>query len=386
MAQNFASFEAFSTRHQAQPIYSGEFSNTFSSTLDPAQSPIHSQTDIPFLLDQRPGSDWVVEVVGYVETDDGTRAAVGAIAGVHGWFIDGAYVDNGTFAAIDPLSSLGIGRSTPQYRLAFSGAARTAILALSGDPESITLEVRYRPARRFSGYWQGYQSFGRFVDIPPNAIPVNQNANVSDMEQAIDSLLAGPFQLTGPRYNVAAPGEVPSYVPSCSFAAIDCTGYVVIQSSDIGNAVGQIPVSVADNTAGRFYYHPNTFFRSQNDKINGLAVRQGDRTSVSATQLGQPIGIYVNDDIIDESNWLIIVDGAPQIVHMIQDSSLGSPRTPRQIWEMVWNPLLSGSESTARSVEINASVKLNKLGFLSYARYLDRPGTTYIQTNTTPPG
>jgi len=106
---------------------------------------------------------------------------------------------------------------------------------------------------------------------------------------------------------------------------------------------------------------------------------------VSAIQLGQPIGIYVNDDILDDSDWLIIVDGAPQIVHLIADSSF-SPRTPRQIWEQVWSPLLSGSEATARSVEINSAVKLNKLGFLSYARYLNRPGTTYTQTNTTPPG
>lgn len=374
MATHFAAFEAFGRRHSAGPIYSGEFSKRFSSALGETNP---AGTDyVPYLLDQRPGAGYLVEATGYVETTDGTRAAVGTISGVDGWWIDGTYLDNGGIQSIQE-NTAAVGRNTPQYRFAFAGAARTAVLALSGTVESTELEVRYRPQRLFSGYWQGYQSFGSFIQSPPND-PVSQGGDPPDMRSAIDGMLAGPFAKGGARYNVGTL-LAPSYVPECYFSAIDCTGYVVIEASDIGNATGQIPTNVANNTAANFAYHPNTFFRGNSDKISGLASRLADDESISATQVGAPIGIYVNSSILSESNWLIVVDGQPQIVRLYADSGLGNPRTPRQIWEQIWAPLLQGSTSAARSVEINRSQKLNGLQYLTYARYLDRPGVVTPQ-------
>jgi len=386
MTQKFAAFEAFSARTSAQPLYSGEWSYRFETQIELSTNPGQS-ISIPFVPDQRPGLNSVVEVTGIAFDALGNTVGLSTISEINGWLINGVYTDNGSTSAINHDNAYGKGRVTPQYLLSIGGAARTAINAEFTPRTLITvrMEVRYRPTRYFSGFWQGFQTFGLVCEFPPNSTVGNQNADPNNMAQAIDGLLAKEFARGGRTYNVAAANQTPLVVGECMFAAIDCTGYITIQSSDVGLAAGQIPTNVVDNTAARYAYHPNTFFRQQSDKINGLACRYADPVGVSTINLGQPIGVYVNDNLIDYSDWLVVIDGAPQIVHL-KTPDLISAYTPRQLWELVWVPILQGSQSVARSAILNSSLKLNRLAYLSYARCLSRFGTVLTQTNITPPG
>ncbi len=385
MTQKFASLEAFSARTSAQPLYSGEWSARFSASIQLSTNP-GSSLSIPYVLDQRPGAGQVVEVSGYLQDALGARVAISTISGVQGWVVEGAWLDNGSNEAIRADGSLGKGRVTPQYQLTIGGAARTAILAAFSPNTLVTavVEVTYRPPRAFSGFWQGFQTFGLIGEYPPNATSVNQNINVNSVSPLIDGLLAKEFTRGGRTYNVAATNQTPSVIGECMFSAIDATGYVCVESSDIGLGAGQIPTSVADNLASRFVYHPNTFFRQQADKINGLACRYADPVGIATSQSDQPIGIYVNDEVVNECDWMFVIDGAPQIVHIDIANNI-SARTPRQVWERVLVPALQGSQAIARSVTFNASVKLNRLAYLSYARCLTRFGLPYVQDNVSPP-
>lgn len=377
MAQNFVSCEAFWNRAPSQPNYTGEWSSRFDSNIDFTANPIISSA-IPFVPDQRPGAGWVTEVIGYLTTSDGTRAALGAISGVNGWFLDGVYTVNGAVDAIEAITTIGIGRQTTQYRLNFSGAARTAILALSGDPLSLSVEVRYRPERKFRGFFNGFSTFGEFVTVPPAAIPANQNADYINAPAFVDSMLL-KFAQGGPRYNVAPVGATPVYANECSFAAVDVTGFVIVEPGDIGVGPGQIPAGVGDNTAERFRYHPNTFFRVSED-VKGVAVRRGDTISLPTLALNsQPIGIYVNEATLVDTRWLFQIDGETIIANFHLDSAL-TPKTPLQLYNQVIAPIIQGSEATARAVTINSSFKLDRLRYLHYARMLDRVGTETTQT------
>ena len=386
MAQNFVSCEAFHNHFAAGPLWSATSTGTFESAIDITDTIVRT-TDIPFIDDQRPGQNWVASVVGYVQTSTGVRAAIQTIAGIDGWFIDGVYTDNGTTNAIESANAtdIGIGRQTDQYRLAFSGDAKTAIDALAGDPNFVSVQITYSQEKKFRGYWNAFTTFGEFAQVPPNVIPANQNSTYINANSFIDGMLT-KFQKGGRRYNLAPVGATPVYANECSFAAVDVTGWVTIETGDIGVGPGQIPVSVADNTAERFRYHPNTFFRNT-EYVRGVAVRRGDNIALTATQQGsQPVGIYVNDTTIVDSKWLIMVDGELSIVNLhLLDAGI-SPKTPLQLWNQVWAPLLQGSDSVARAVELNSSFKLDRLSYLKYARMLDRNGSTTTQTNTPLPG
>lgn len=380
MAQNFVSCEAFWNRYPAQPYSSGDWSFEWDSTVDAADNPIVSETNIPFPVVSYPGFGYVSEVLGYIQTTTTARATIQAIAGIAGWFINGAYTDNGGVPAIQAVTDIGLGRQVGTYRLTFDGDAQTAILALAGDPDSLHVVVRTIPERKFRGFFNGLSLFGEFVQSPPASIPVNQNASYINAPQFVDSMISKLSNSSGRRYNLAPVGATPVYANECSFAAIDVTGWVTIETGDIGVGAGQIPASVADNTAERFRYHPNTFFRTP-EAVKGVAVRRGDTVALTATQQNsQPIGIYVNDTTIVDSRWLLGIDGEYQIVNL--HLAAGSPKTPLQIWNEVFAPILQGSESTFNSVEFNSSLKLNRLSFLHYARCLDRFGDDTTQTNT----
>ena len=385
MAQNFIACEAFYNRNKGGPLFNGNTSRNFTTALDVLDNPIVS-VDIPFELDQRPGSGWITEVNGFVFSSGGGVLALSTQTGQNYWSVNGVATANGGVAAIKALTDYGIGRQTTQYQLCFDGDVQTALIGMAGDPNSATFELRFRQQDTMrSGFWNGHATFGEFMAIPPNGIPANQTADYINASTFIQDWLMRVSQGTNARYNLAAANATPRYVNNCGFAGVDVSGFVIIESTDVGVGAGQIPQSVADNTAERFRYHPNTFVRHL-DHIAGLAVRRGDRQALNTTQLGsQPIGIYVNDQTLVDTKWLVVQDGVVQFVNLHIAGS-ETPKTPIQIWDQIWSPLLQGSEATARSIEFNTALKVNKQSYLQYARMVQRVGDTLTQTNTTPPG
>jgi hypothetical protein len=369
MAQNFVSCESFYGRSNAGPIYSGEWSARFTFAIADVTDPIVTDP-IPFMPDQRPGSGYVVQVQGTIDTDAPDRAAIWAIEGYAFWNIDGVWVDNGGNQPIRAVPSQGYGRQTPAYELFFGGDAQTAIAALTGAGD-LEVEVRYRAVRAASGFWQGFTTFGEFADVPPNS--------TTDASQFIDQWMATVGTLTGQRYLCG----VNRYAEGASWSAIDCCGYVIVLPSDIGNNDNQIPVSVANNTAARFRAHPNTFLRSVGDKNRGLAVRKADPFSINLVSANQPIGIYTNDEAILTSDWLVVVDGQPSIVQLITTEQCF---TPLELWNTVLSPLVQSSDSIRQVAELSGLQHLNRLSYLTYARCLTRAGTLYVQDDVDPPG
>lgn len=385
MTQNFVASELFYDRYLGGPKFNGNTSRNFTTALDVAANPIVS-TDIAFELDQRPGTGWVVEVNGFVYSSGGGVLSLSTQTGQSYWSVNGVATANGGVQGIQALTDYGIGRQTTQYRLTFDGDVQTALIAMAGDPNSATFELRFRQVDTMrSGFWHGHATFGDFMTIPPNGIPANQTADYISASAYINDFLLRIASNNAARYNLAPVGATPRYVAECAFAGVDVSGFVICQSTDIGISAGQIPASVSDNTAERFRYHPNTFVRKM-ENVCGMAVRRGDRTALNATQQGsQPIGIYVNDDILTDTKWLIMQDGVVQIANL-HISGSQDPRTPLQIWEQIFVPILQGSEATARSIEFNTATKINKQSYLQYARMVQRIGDTLTQTNTTPPG
>lgn len=379
MAQNFVACEAFYARHSSGPIYSGEWSANYSlSGIDTTDLSQISDDLLPFDMapDQRPGTNYVTIVHGYLSTTGpAARVALWTVAGYSYWNVNGSWVDNGGIAAIRKSSAVGIGRQTPQYYPSFAGAVGTAIAALAGTG-TLNLEVSYRPNRAFAGFWQDFATFGEFATVPPN---IPNNPQTSNMETFIDGLISTKLTLTGNRYLCG----VNRYVEGASWSAIDATGFITIESSDIGSSDNQIPTDVQNNTADRFRAHPNTFFRHSGDKNRGMGVRMVDDNSISTQGLNQPVGIYVNNSPIVDSNWLVIVDGQPSIIKLFAETS---HNTPLQLWNNVLSPMCQGSDSIRKSARINGQLKMNRLSYLTYARMLDRVGTPLEQDNAAPIG
>lgn len=379
MPQNFVASEAFYARHSAGPIYSGEWSANYNyGGFDTTDLSVISDDLAPFeyVPDQRPGANYVTIVQGYLATTGpADRAAIWTVAGYSYWNIDGLWVDNGGIVAIRKSAPVGIGRQTPQYFPSFAGAAGTAIAALAGTGV-LNLEVSYRPNRAFAGFWQDFATFGEFATSPPN---FPNSPNVSNMEAFIDDLISTKLTLSGNRYLCG----VARYAEGASWSAIDATGFVIIESSDIGTSTNQIPTEVQNNTAERFRAHPNTFFRHTGDKNRGMAVRYVDNNSISLQGFNMPVGIYVNDSAIIDSEWLVIVDGQPSILKLHADTS---HNTPLALWNNVLSPMCQGSDSIRKSAKINGQVKMNRLSYLTYARMLNRVGTPLEQDNAAPIG
>jgi hypothetical protein len=377
MAENFVSCEAFYGRNSAGPIYSGEWSDRFTQGSIDTQSAITTLA-LPFAPDQRTGYGYIPAVYGYISTNTPARAAIEAVSGYAYWKINGSWVDNGGIEPISAISTIGIGRQTASYQLRFAGAAQTAMDSLGGTA-TLSVEVKYRPERPFTGYWQDFATFGEFATTPTNT-PRSQ-PNVSSMEGFLGRLIADKLGASGSRYACGTN----RYAENASWAAIDCTGFVLVEASDIGVGPNQLPSDVALNSAERFRAHPNCFFRSVGEKNRGAAVRNVDTVSVNATDSDQPVGIYVNSSIITSCQWLLIVDGQPAIVKLYIDSDLDC-YTPLQVWNRVLAPMCANSDSIRNVAEINGQVAMNRLAYLSYGRMLDRLGTPYTQDNTYPPG
>lgn len=375
MASNFVACESFYARHSASALYSGEWSKEYvEGNIDVTDNPILSAA-IDWMPDQRPGTNYVVMAQGTIETDAPARAAIWCISSYAYWNINGVWVDNGGAFPIDDISTIGIGRQTAQFQFRFGGAAQTAIAALTGTGQ-LRMQVTYRSDRDSTGYWQDFATFGDFADVPPNVVGINIP---SAMRSFIDAKLATDLARTGQRHLCG----VNRYAEGASWSANDCTGFVIVESSDIGTSDNQIPSDVTNNTVARFKAHPSVFFRYNGDKCRGMAVRQTDAVAINTPLSRQPIGIYTNDSPIASCNWLLIVDGQPSIAKLYITS--GSYYTPLQVWNNVLSPMLQGSDSIKKTAYINGSVGLNKTSFCSYARFLDRIGTPYTQINTTPP-
>lgn len=392
MAQYAATLEALSSRNASSTAFPAESSKRFGSPIVSRGSGSWYDTalNLPLpLIPVAPGSTIpVVAVNGYIEVDPASgpnfNVAVSAISGTDTITINGTAYDC-SFDAIAYTLAQNEARINPSFTLRISGAAKTALNAL-GVPVTGVFEIRYRYSLSSSGGYDyaGNQSFCEFFDSPPDGAPV---AGVYEFGDYLAQLLRTKFVATGPLYNVAANGQDPVYAKSCSYAALSPDASIVCRASDIGTLPNQIPTDVQNNSAERFRYHPSVFFRQYNDRVSSLAVRVRDTVALSTTQSGQPIKIFVNDTPQDESTWLLIIDGQPQICQVQHPDEDGfSVYTPLDAWNQAIAPLLSPAQANSKAAHFNPQIQVMRLAYLQYARCLSRWGTPTTQSNTTPIG
>jgi hypothetical protein len=174
-------------------------------------------------------------------------------------------------------------------------------------------------------------------------------------------------------------------IKNCAYASISPEGNVWILAADYGG--NGIPAAVSENTADKFREHPSVFVRNVGGAVvRAVTRRWRDQISIVEEAAGsQPIGILQLANVTTQSKWLIVVDGVASVV-FLQHPEGTDYRRPRDIWNNVIVPLITGTGSNVQRIT-TTDLSGNPVGtetrwnYLSYARYLGEPGTT-VQTGT----
>ncbi len=314
-------------------------------------------------------------------------------SGVNFWGIDGPHAVNVNDSIIKfPL--IAVGRNAPPLALQLTGAALTAAEgAGSVDAVRGTLQWAYSP----SNPYQTLVQIGEFTDATDSA---ENKADATVELTAIQNALTQPTSQHVLGVNGAG-NEVK--LDECSFAALGPDARVWIEAGDIGPLPEQIPVSVTDNTAANFRFHPSTFLR-RTRYIRGTERCYADPVNLVAPNLGsQPINIQSITTPLLKSLWLIVVDGVTSIVEL--DHGGADIKRPRDIWQQVWVPLITGGQSlgdltilgggatqsdpaippAAGTLLTGPEATQLRLTYLSYARFIQLGFSDITQTDTTQP-
>lgn len=287
--------------------------------------------------------------------------------------ISGAVETNGAAAPFFFNSTADAGRQTFPVALVLAGNA----LAAAQDGGAITVgrfKLSWQYPRNLS--YQGWYHVMDFEDFPPDTLASGSNF----MQTLLNRLANGNNQL----YQVGATaGNVPIYVQGVSYAGIAPEGAVFIRPEDIGANPDQIPAAIVDNTAANFRAHPSVFLRRTN-YWSGITRQNVDPDPVDVGN-GQPFWIYSVTQAPDYSDWLIVLDGMPQLVRLTHPS--GSDfRRPRDIWNNVWVPIINGSSAPSVATLFQGYPDTTQMGqtlstrfkFMEYARCIGIPNTTTI--------
>lgn len=264
------------------------------------------------------------------------------------------------------------GRQAPRFVLVFAGDVLSALDGIAGTSTGLDLTLRYSYKAQT---YQGLHHFIEFEDQPPNSNP--------DGSQRTREILTQITQ-SGTRYQLGidATGQ-PVYVEQCGFAAIAPEGAVFIRPDDFGgSAPDQIPSDVRENKASRFRFHPSVFFPAGKAQyVRALTRQHVDGVALDAIA-SQPLAVLVVDEPVTSSNWLLSVDGQPQLVKLPHPSG-SDYRRPRDIWNNVWVPLLSASPDVSSSpafgpiTEAFGGAVDYRFAYADYFRCISIPGTRF---------
>jgi hypothetical protein len=348
-------------------------------------------TSSPLYLGQIRPSAWTMNFVpvaavnGEALLDGAAAAAVNWTAPMLGAQVDGAWLENGGDFLVQPSSDVGFGRQSPPLHLVFAGAVQTAIDAAGGAFDGFRGSALILPALGFTGHYE----FIDFDEVPPNTAAAGAEAM---------RLLLAKMSRGGARYVLGTRTDGSQAVANeCAYAAVLPDGRVYVRAGDIGNNNEQIPAAVTANTAGHFRFHPGVFFRAAAAPyIRSIHRNQIDETAIATGGAdSQPIGIISITSVPTSSDWLISVDGCPEIVRLLHPEGVDA-RTPLEIWNTLWVPQIQNSAAGGEATSLvlgnptqtqTAGIRLNRLRFLDYARCLNINGnqTTITQTGTPAP-
>ncbi len=230
------------------------------------------------------------------------------------------------------VTSINSGRLAPQIMLDFTGLTRPASAATVQG----TISYAYSDS-----VYQGQSHFCEFEDWPPDT-QVNGSFRLK-------TLLEGIVHATTD-FQVGINGSGAAIkVDQCGFAAVAPEGFVYIRPEDVGTAPDQIPASGFDNTAAAYRAHPSVFYPSGKTAYLRALTRQAvDSVDIvsSGGGVGSAIGIVVVTAAPTFSDWLVSVDGQMQVVRLPHPA--GSDfRRPRDIWNEVWVPIITGGSNVA---------------------------------------
>ena len=305
------------------------------------------------------------------------------------WTVNGVFASNDLVFPLSASNDSGVSRNAPLWIFTFTGDALAAVRGGQDDvPEQIfgTIQWAYPEQHRY----MGLAHFCEFEERPDNSdTDATQFLNriKREIQWSSAQVNLGP-DVTGADIVVNA----------CSYTALAPDAAVMIAPSDFGPGAGQIPTDVLDNSAVAFRAHPSVFLRRQR-YVRSVDRRYSDANAIDTGAIRMPIRIHSVTSAPLFSNWLIIVDGVPMLVQL--DHGGADLRRPRDIWNQLWVPLITGNTSVAQAPIVNeisstttfgggsnlmgpGSYQL-RLGFLEYARCLPiTTGSDLTQTNSQP--
>jgi len=289
--------------------------------------------------------------------------------------LDGATLSTGGKQAINVDTTSG--RQSPRITVgaAAASAFNVALVALGAPFNGIDVRIIHNYGE---ANYQGLQHFISFEEQPPNSD--------GDGSGALRTLLNN-IQNGGASYQVGmqTDGTVLT-AEGCSFAANAPEGAVYVDPGDIGTGPDQLTTTIDDNTGAKFKAHPNVFYPAgRADYVRSLTRNNVDSIPVNEGST-QPFRIVRIDNAVISSNWLVVVDGVANIVRLAHPGG-SDIRRPRDIWNMVWQPIIqSSSLSVADALTWTSPNNVDGGGvggrwkYLEYARCLEIAGTDITQT------
>ncbi len=302
------------------------------------------------------------------------------------WAVEGAAVptQNPGTSAFQRAFTGGMGRTAPLPELFWSGASAGALAAAVNQPTSVSGHAIWSYPEK--NPYTNYSHFVEWHEEPPDA----GNGGVGNpqrLHQLLNTIADG-----GGSFSLGQVNGQDIVVNDCGFAAVAPEGAVYIRPEDFesGTADG-IPGNQGQNTPSNYRFHPSVFLR-RTAYYRGISSPYNDVFAFNATGVTQPFDIIRIDENPFVSNWLLVIDGAPQLVQV--NHPAGSDlRRPRDIWNEVWVPLLGGSQAVATAIELGQVVQsggavfpiptqviTSRLRFLEYARCLPLVGTRITQS------
>ena len=350
-----------------------------------------------------PVNTYTYKVTGMVATAAGPPVPAGPQAGVYCyvsngdeyfWVVNGVAFSNGVVAPVHRIGPAFLsGRLSPDEILEFSADAGAALQAALAPGNAVAahlhLEWRYPLLNPYSNL----SHLIEFAEVPPDVIPGGLSVPSAELSTVLGLTLGGLQLRAGGRYELGVANGQTIYANACGFAGIAPEGTVYIRPEDFGGAqADRIPLDYQDNEASRFRFHPSVFVRRP-QYFRGVSAPYADPVAIDQIDAAstQVMRIITVDADPNYSNWLIIIDGQPQVVRLTHPAG-SDLRRPRDIWNQLWVPIINGSNAASRSVELalwaapggfgvsaGPQVVLDRARFIEYARCLPLNGTPQDQ-------
>jgi hypothetical protein len=317
-------------------------------------------------------------------TGSGGIAAVEA-ADSNFWAIEGAgFLTSSLIASAIGRATFpqGFGRTAPPPWLQWSGAAGVALNSAVSATQSVNGHAIWSYPEK--NPYTNYSHFIEWHDEPPDS-GNSGVGNPTRLHQLLNAISDG-----GASFTLGQLTGGPVVVNDCGFAGIAPEGAIYIRPEDwASGAADGIPDDMRQNQAANFRFHPSVFLR-RTAYYRGISSPYSDRSAFNEASNQQPFDIIQIDTDPGVSNWLLIFDGAPQLVQL-QHPQGSDLRRPRDIWNEVWVALLGGSQAIANAIEFGQVVQpsgfqpipmqviTSRLRFLEYARCLPIDGVRRVQ-------